>query len=94
MSHWRLKLLETIRDPEYIVIKTEKIVAIKDKFPKAKHHFLVVPLDTIDTAIDLKKKDVELVNEMNLVALNCIESVGQKLDNFKIGFHAVPSMIR
>lgn len=95
MSQWRLKLLETIKDPEYIVIKTEQIVAIRDKFPKAKHHFLVIPLaDNIDTAFNLTKKDIPLVNEMHLLALNLIESAGQKLENFKIGFHAEPSMIR
>lgn len=94
MSQWRLKLLETIKDPEYIVIKTEQLVAIRDKYPKAKHHFLIIPFEPIDTVFELTKKDMTLINEMNLLALNVIESVGQKLENFKIGFHAEPSMIR
>jgi aprataxin len=91
---WRNGLLETMKDAQFIVIKTEQLVAIKDKFPKARHHFLVMPLDNIDDAFSLTKKDIPLVKEMNLLALNVIELVGQKLENFKIGFHAEPSMIR
>jgi aprataxin len=93
MSHWRLKLLETIKDPEFIVIKTERLVGIRDKYPKAKHHFLVIPHAEIDNVFD-PSVNRELLNEMNLLALNLIELVGQKLENFLVGFHAEPSMIR
>lgn len=91
---WRNGLLETMKDPQHIVIKAEQLVVIKDKFPKAKHHFLVIPYDNIDDAFALTKNDVSLVKEMNLLATNVIELVGQKLENFKIGFHAEPSMLR
>lgn len=89
-----MKLLETMKDPESIVIRGEKLVAVKDKFPKAKFHFLVLPYENIDTIFNLKKGDIELVKEMELLGLNVIESLGHKLENYKIGFHAEPSMIR
>lgn len=91
---WNQKLLQTMRDPESIVIKTDKLVAIKDKFPKARHHFLVLPHENIDSIYDLTKLDVELVKEMDLLSQNVIQLIGQKPENFLIGFHAEPSMAR
>lgn len=44
---WSQGLLHTIRDPNFLVISNDQIVVIKDKFPKAKYHFLVLPLDNI-----------------------------------------------
>jgi len=94
MSSWSWKLLETMKDPQSIVVKSDKIVAIKDKFPKAKHHYLVLPHENIDTIFHLTKGDIDLVKELNLLGHNVIEAMGQKLENFKIGFHAEPSMMR
>ena len=91
---WKFGLLETMKDPQFIVIKTEQIVVIKDKFPKAKHHFLVIPIENLENPFHLTKDNIELVKEMNLLASNVIELVGEKVENFKIGFHAEPSMIR
>ena len=36
-----------MKDPTLTVIKSNMAVVIKDKFPKAKHHFLVLPLENI-----------------------------------------------
>lgn len=91
---WNLGLIQNMKKPEYIVVKTDQLVAIKDKYPKAKHHFLVLSEEKIDTIFDLTKKHVELVNEMELLGRNVIELVGQKEKNFMIGFHAEPSMMR
>lgn len=91
---WNLKLMETMKDPASIVMKGEKLVSIKDKFPKAKHHFLVLPHEKIDTIFHLTKQDVKLVKEMEEMAKKVIEDEGLKEENFKIGFHAEPSMIR
>lgn len=91
---WNRGLLETMKDPASIVIRGEKLVAIKDKYPKAKHHFLILPHDNIDTIFNLKKQDIELVKEMELLGTNVVELVGQSLENFSIGFHAEPSMLR
>lgn len=91
---WSLKLLETMKDPQSVVLKTEKLVAIKDKFPKAKHHFLILPTENLDTIRDLTKQHIGLVQEMAEMAHKVIDLVGQKRENFMIGFHAEPSMMR
>lgn len=86
--------METMKDPESVVLKTEKLVAIRDKFPKAKYHFLILPYDNIDTIFNLTKNHIELVNEMELLGVKAIESTGCKKENFRVGFHAEPSMMR
>lgn len=95
---WNLALLQAMKDPTLIVIKADRLVAIKDKFPKAKNHFLIIPHENIDTVFNLTKNDIDLVNEilneMTLLGLNIIQSIGQKEENFKMGFHAEPSMKR
>ena len=32
-----------MNDPELKVLETESLVVIRDKFPKARHHYLVLP---------------------------------------------------
>lgn len=91
---WSLKLVETMKDPNYVVLKTEKLVAISDKFPKAKNHFLILPTEPIDTIRNLTKDHIGLVNEMTAMGERIIDSIGQKRENFMIGFHAEPSMMR
>lgn len=91
---WNLALLQAMKDPTLIVIKADRLVAIKDKFPKAKNHFLIIPNENIDTVFNLTKNDIDLVNEIMLLGLNVIQSTGQKEENFKMGFHAEPSMKR
>lgn len=94
MMPWSYGLLDTMKDPKSIMIKTERLVAIKDKYPKAKHHFLILPFENIDDCFSLTKNEIGLINDMSLLGLNVIESIGQKAENFLIGFHASPSMHR
>lgn len=91
---WSHGLIQAIHDPRNILIKNSQLVVIRDKFPKAKHHFLVIPFENIDTIYELKKCDIPLVNEMALLAQNAIETTGLPTSYFRIGFHAVPSMKR
>lgn len=44
---WSLGLLEAMRNPELIVISNDMAVVIKDKYPKAKNHFLILPCENI-----------------------------------------------
>lgn len=48
-GHWSHGLLQSMKDPNTIVISTDKLIAIKDKYPKAKLHFLVLPTENIPT---------------------------------------------
>lgn len=46
-QHWKLGLLDAMKDPNLRIISTDELVAIKDKYPKAKLHFLILPLENI-----------------------------------------------
>lgn len=37
---------------------------------------------------------MDLLEELELLATNVIEVIGEKRDNFKVGYHAVPSLNR
>ena len=41
--NWSKGLRTDMKKAELVVFSTPEVVVIKDKFPKAKHHFLVLP---------------------------------------------------
>lgn len=90
-KHWSLGLLESMKDPESIVKKSKQVVVIKDKYPKAKIHYLVLPEADINSIYALNKSHVELLEEFGKI-FEEIEK-DEKLP-IKAGFHAVPSMQR
>lgn len=95
MSHWSQRLIEAMNDESLVYMKTDELVVIRDKFPKAKHHFLILPTNkNIDNIYDLRKEDVQLINEMELLAANVVQALGKTMDIFKLGFHSEPSMAR
>lgn len=75
---WSLALLKTMRDPKYIVYSDPKIVIIKDVYPKAKHHYLVIPEEDISSIRDVKPKHVRLLQYMEQKAK---EFVSKKAPN-------------
>lgn len=44
---WQNGLIKTILDPSNILISTNEAVVIADKYPKARHHYLVLPKEDI-----------------------------------------------
>lgn len=46
---WAYGLVHAIKDEKEWVISNDEIVVIKDKFPKAKFHYLVIPKQNIPT---------------------------------------------
>lgn len=46
---WAYGLLYAIKDEKEWVISNDEIVVIKDKFPKAMFHYLVIPKQNIST---------------------------------------------
>lgn len=49
MSNWSSGLINTLKDPSKHIIASNLAVVIKDLYPKAKHHYLVLPLADIPT---------------------------------------------
>lgn len=91
---FRHGLVDAIQDPSVILMKTDKFAVIKDKYPKSKFHFLVLPYDPVDTVFDLSSSGVGLIQEMELMGKRIIEAYGLRPEIFRMGFHAVPSHIR
>lgn len=46
-GNWSLALIETMKNPIYQVISSEIAVVIKDKYPKARFHYLILPYEDI-----------------------------------------------
>ncbi|KAH9630440.1 hypothetical protein HF086_016978 [Spodoptera exigua] len=90
-KHWSLGLLETMKDPESIVKKSKQVVVIKDKYPKAKIHFLVLPEADINSIYALDKSHIGILEEFGKIFE---EIKKEEKAPLKAGFHAVPSMQR
>lgn len=61
---WTLGLLKTMKDPKYVVYSDHKIVMIKDVYPKAKHHYLVISEEEIPGIKEVKPKHAPLLEHM------------------------------
>ncbi|XP_067636477.1 aprataxin-like protein isoform X2 [Eurosta solidaginis] len=81
---WAVGLIAAIKDSKNHVISSDIAVVIPDKYPKAKHHYLVLPKGDIP----------DIFHELYLLAQNVIEVKRCHMDDFQIGFHAQPSMQR
>lgn len=68
--HWSAGLLQAIEDPECKVKEDDKIIVIKDKYPKAQFHYLVLPKEKIDFIWHVKKNHQDLLMHMHNVACN------------------------
>ena len=97
-----LTLEPAINDPSVRVYKDDDFVCIKDKYPKAKHHFLLIPLlkidgkylTTVSELLQLAKAD-QLLEKMKNLSEKIIEGLNTKKGQaikFNMGFHAVQSM--
>ncbi|XP_072744434.1 aprataxin [Anoplolepis gracilipes] len=91
-SHWSAGLLKSMEDPELMVKEDDKIVVIKDKYPKAQFHYLVLPKEDIHSIWQVKKNHQDLLMHMHDIARDLVER--QTDHEFIIGYHAMPSMQR
>lgn len=65
---WATGLLVSMEDPQYKVKENDKIVVIKDKYPKAQYHYLVIPKADIPSLWHIKKENEDLLFHMHSVA--------------------------
>jgi aprataxin len=108
-GHWSTSLLSYLKNPENhpdaVIIHTDELVVIKDKFPKAQLHLLVLPRQSIQNPSHLQKQHLSLVKNMEQMALNLASQwmakgtsinfgsvPGLNSTQVLIGFHAIPSM--
>ena len=89
--HWSQGLYASMEDPDLLVFQDEVLCVIKDKYPKAEHHFLVLPKEKLTTLYDLHESHLEVIKQMVKIAEKKVLMKWENRD-FKLGFHAVPSM--
>lgn len=93
-GHWSMGLLNSLDDPELFIQKDDLVTVIKDKYPKAERHFLVVPKEDVHSLNVVSKKHLSLLQHMHDVAKKLCEREDCKDRKFKIGYHAEPSMVQ
>ncbi|XP_022215928.2 aprataxin-like protein [Drosophila obscura] len=91
---WRLNLIKEIADQANWIISSDVGIVIADKYPKAQHHYLVLPKSEISSIFELTREHLPLLEELHLLASNIVEVRGLQWADFKVGFHAEPSMER
>ena len=91
-GHWSLGLLSAMKNPDLIILEDEKVVVIKDAYPKAKFHYLVCPKQDIQTIKQVTKEHLPLLKHMEAMGKKVCEM--HKDHTFKLGYHSVPSMVR
>ncbi|XP_041789659.1 aprataxin [Chelmon rostratus] len=93
VAHWSQGLKASMHDPKMQVYKDEKVVVIKDKYPKARYHWLVLPWRSISSLKALREDDCELVKHMQRVADLMVQQCPDASSlRFRSGYHAIPSM--
>ena len=102
-NHWSSGLLKSMKDPNLICYEDEQICIIEDKYPKARHHFLVLPKSDISSLKKLTTAHISLIRHMIDSAyfqiikkftevVHKVSTVVYKEVEFRCGFHAIPSM--
>ncbi|XP_012267984.2 aprataxin [Athalia rosae] len=91
-GHWALGLVDSMKDPELLVEDDDKVVVIKDKFPKAEFHYLVLPKEDIPSILTVRKEHEDLLKHMESVGTNLAAKHPHR--EFQLGYHSVPNMQR
>ncbi|KAM6304582.1 aprataxin isoform 2-T3 [Podargus strigoides] len=93
LGHWSQGLKSSMQDPKMQVYKDEKTVVIKDKYPKARYHWLVLPWDPISSLKAVTRDHLELLEHMHATGQKMIEQCPDRESlEFRLGYHAIPSM--
>ncbi|XP_071072914.1 aprataxin isoform X5 [Dasypus novemcinctus] len=93
LGHWSQGLKVSMQDPKMQVYKDEQVVVIKDKYPKARHHWLVLPWTSISSLKAVTREHLELLQHMHTVGEKVIaDFAGSSKLRFRLGYHAIPSM--
>lgn len=90
---WNQGLKVSMQDPTMQVYKDEEVVVIKDKYPKARYHWLVLPWKSIPNLKSLCKEHCDLVKHMHEIGEQMVRQCPDSDSlHFRLGYHAIPSM--
>jgi len=71
--------------PSEILFENKNVLAIKDKNPKAKIHFLIIPKQHIKSVVNFKEKHREVVADLVFTAQNLAKK--SNLTGYKLIFN-------
>eukprot|EP01024_Parvocaulis_polyphysoides_P064295 TRINITY_DN746_c0_g1_i1.p1 TRINITY_DN746_c0_g1~~TRINITY_DN746_c0_g1_i1.p1 ORF type:complete len:499 (-),score=61.09 TRINITY_DN746_c0_g1_i1:274-1680(-) len=97
-QHWQQPLRDMALYPEKAgddLLHEDKLcIMIKDKYPKAQFHALVISKENrLNSIYDLEKKDSAILMHLRDVGEHRINNTLKlPVSNFRIGFHSIPSM--
>ncbi|XP_015047274.2 uncharacterized protein LOC26534573 isoform X1 [Drosophila yakuba] len=91
---WKYGLIRDMSRTDYLITSSEFGVVMPDKFPKAKHHYLVLPREDIPSIFHLNRTHLPLLRELYNLAQNAVKIRGVTWEDFQVGFHAEPSLQR
>ncbi|XP_017084705.2 aprataxin-like protein [Drosophila eugracilis] len=91
---WKYGLIRDMEKPENVIVSSENAVVIQDKYPKSKHHYLVLPIADIESIFKLNRSHLPLLKELHILAQKAVKFKKQLWEDFNVGFHAEPSLQR
>ncbi|XP_067839655.1 aprataxin isoform X1 [Heptranchias perlo] len=90
---WSQGLKVSMQDPKMQLYKDDTVVVIKDKYPKARFHWLVLPWESISSLKAVRRDHLTLLKHMNQVGEKLVrECLDSDILKFRLGYHAIPSM--
>lgn len=92
VGHWSLGLLAAVDDPDLFIKSDDLVNVIKDKYPKAKYHYLILPKEDISSLKSATAQHSSLLEHMEKVGLDVANEITET--KFKLGYHAEASMAR
>lgn len=94
VGHWVNGLLKSMEDPELVIKNDDLITVIKDAYPKAEFHYLILPQENISSLKVIRTEHLDLLKHMYKAAKELISEETHEGKSFNIGYHAEPSMVR
>ncbi|KAM6972702.1 aprataxin [Aplochiton taeniatus] len=92
-GHWSQGLKTSMQDPKMQVYKDERVVVIKDKYPKSRYHWLVLPWEAIPNLKALRGEHCDLLKHMQQTAERMVQQNSDaSVLRFRFGYHAIPTM--
>ena len=83
VGHWANGLLVAMEDPNLQIYTDNRVVVIRDKYPKALHHFLVLPKEKISNLKEVNSSHLELLEYMHKVGEDIIKREEYERNTFR-----------
>jgi hypothetical protein len=91
---WDQEYADYLKNPDSALESTDCFITIKSKFPKAKHHYILISKIGLDSvwSLDNSSDHVRLLTEMLNRAKLFPSELNLERKDFMVGFHSNPSL--